>query len=823
MSQISHASPARTPRRRLAEDRNWRDFESQLRRARPRARTGEVARDANARARASRASRVAMLARDGARDGARATRDAREDLVFGGAATMRFTSAPRARGASEAMRASPTQARVAAQAREGGEGRTRSPSPAKRSPKGKPRSTRTGAVSARTRLAFSPEAAVAMLRGMSRRVGTGGNGGGGEANARGKERGKTTETGTTKKPTPRKLVRSESFKYLNEAGELEAMEGAANGRDGGKKRGGGADRAGADGNGYKTAASGAKRGRGEQPLPSTSGGGAGSKTKKQALRAKSETKRVSLDPRGRAKNKPFENNTLYQPGNVVVGLHFNTRGGKEWYTNKQLVRSCKPGSLLDISSKSLTAPTKAAISSALRDEANGEKVEKFVRVKVMSHYLDVSGWTLTTVQVVPLRWNRHGPKHILPLCAAAGVELVFNLTEEAAYGCLRVFRFPVGSNGHLSELRKSTKGATSPSTLDSGGAVRPSTPPRMRTPSPKNRKNRAHGGSSDRTSDPSNADDAAEALEAQEEDEEEEDSEEEEHDDSDEDEDEDEDEELDEELIPENGMHSALPSSLPVIKPASGTPFWDHPRNATNAEFGSNAPVLTIGEIGGIEQRHIETPPRKRTVARSTLFDNGRGQLREFYDRFHERATMAAARPHGQHVVTTDTYVPSGSPLTMSLPQSQVHNMPPVAAQRFVSPTVYYLPVPISPHGASGTITETIVGGMRLRITQEPIEGWARHDVVAETANNPHPQLRTESDAFSDVHRERQRVNAKRGVPKSRAKQMRVQDDDDNLLAANLLMLKTSVAGQKRKPPTPSKPRAKRPKSQKVDSARKSR
>ena len=678
-------------------------------------------------------------------------------------------------------------------------------------------------MSARTRLAFSPEAAVAMLRGMNRRAGKGGNGGGGEANASANERGKRTKT-ETKKPPPRKLVRSESFKYLNEAGELEAVEGAPNGRDGGKNDGGGAGLAGANGNGYKTTASGAKRGRGEQPLPSTSGGGAGSKTKKQALRAKSETRRVSLDPRGRAKNKPFENNTLYQPGNVIVGLHLNTRGGKEWYTNKQLVGSCKPGSLLDISSKSLTAPTKAAISSALRDEANGEKVEKFVRVKVMSHYLDVSGWTLTTVQVVPLRWNRHGPKHILPLCAAAGVELVFNLTEEAAYGCLRVFRFPIGSNGHLSELRKSTKGATSPSTLDSERVVRPSTPPRMRTPSPKKRKNRAHGGSSDRTSDPSNAAAAAaaaEALEAQEEDEDEEDAEEDGDGDGDGDEDEDEDEELGEAFIPENGLHSKLPSSLPVIKPVLGTPFWDQPRNATNAEVELGAPVLTIGEIGGIEQRHIETP-RKRTVD-SPLFDNGRAQLREFYDRFHERATIDAARPYREHVVTTDTYVPSGSPLTMSLPQSQVHNMPPVAAQRFVSPTVYYLPVPISPHGASGTITETIVGGMRLRITQEPIEGWARHDVVAETANNPHPQLRTESDAFSDVHRERQRVNAKRGVPKARAKQMRVQDDDDNLLAANLLMLKTSVAGQKRKPPTPSKPSAKRAKSQKVDSARKSR
>ena len=766
-----------------------------------------------------------MLARDVARDVARATRDAREDLAFGSAATMRFTRAPTsARGTSEAVRASPTQARIAAEARERGEGRTRSPSPAKRSRKGKPRSTRTGAVSARTRLAFSPEAAVAMLRGMNRRAGKGANGGGGEANASANERGKRTKTETKKKPPPRKLVRSESFKYLNEAGELEAVEGAPNGRDGGKNDGGGAGLAGANGNGYKTTASGAKRGRGEQPLPSTSGGGAGSKTKKQALRAKSETRRVSLDPRGRAKNKPFENNTLYQPGNVIVGLHLNTRGGKEWYTNKQLVGSCKPGSLLDISSKSLTAPTKAAISSALRDEANGEKVEKFVRVKVMSHYLDVSGWTLTTVQVVPLRWNRHGPKHILPLCAAAGVELVFNLTEEAAYGCLRVFRFPIGSNGHLSELRKSTKGATSPSTLDSERVVRPSTPPRMRTPSPKKRKNRAHGGSSDRTSDPSNAAAAAataEAQEAQEEDEDEEDAEEDGDGDGDGDEDEDEDEELGEAFIPENGLHSKLPSSLPVIKPVLGTPFWDQPRNATNAEVELGAPVLTIGEIGGIEQRHIETP-RKRTVD-SPLFDNGRAQLREFYDRFHERATIDAARPYREHVVTTDTYVPSGSPLTMSLPQSQVHNMPPVAAQRFVSPTVYYLPVPISPHGASGTITETIVGGMRLRITQEPIEGWARHDVVAETANNPHPQLRTESDAFSDVHRERQRVNAKRGVPKARAKQMRVQDDDDNLLAANLLMLKTSVAGQKRKPPTPSKPSAKRAKSQKVDSARKSR
>jgi hypothetical protein len=88
---------------------------------------------------------------------------------------MRFTRAPTsARGTSEAVRASPTQARIAAEARERGEGRTRSPSPAKRSRKGKPRSTRTGAVSARTRLAFSPEAAVAMLRGMNRRAGKGG-------------------------------------------------------------------------------------------------------------------------------------------------------------------------------------------------------------------------------------------------------------------------------------------------------------------------------------------------------------------------------------------------------------------------------------------------------------------------------------------------------------------------------------------------------------------------------------------------------------------------------------------------------------------------
>jgi len=126
---------------------------------------------------------------------------------------------------------------------------------------------------------------------------------------------------------------------------------------------------------------------------------------------------------------------------------------------------------------------------------------------------------------------------------------------------------------------------------------------------------------------------------------------------------------------------------------------------------------------------------------------------------------------------------------------------------------VYYIPVPISPHGPSGTITEAIVAGTRLRITQEPVEGWVRHDVVAETAHVHHGHHRTESDAFSDIHRERQRVNVKHTLSKSRAKQMREQDDDDNLLAANLLMLKTSVTGQKRKPKTSSKPNTKRAKS----------
>lgn len=71
------------------------------------------------------------------------------------------------------------------------------------------------------------------------------------------------KTETKKKSSRRKLVRSESFKYLNEVGELEVVEGVLNGCDGGKNDGGGVGFVGVNGNGYKTTASGAKRGRGE--------------------------------------------------------------------------------------------------------------------------------------------------------------------------------------------------------------------------------------------------------------------------------------------------------------------------------------------------------------------------------------------------------------------------------------------------------------------------------------------------------------------------------------------------------------------------------
>lgn len=57
-----------------------------------------------------------------------------------------------------------------------------------------------------------------------------------------------------------------------------------------------------------------------------------------------------------------------------------------------------------------------------------------------------------------LCWNRYGLKYIFLLCVVVGVEFVFNLIEEVAYGCLRVFRFLIGLNGYFSELCKSMKG-----------------------------------------------------------------------------------------------------------------------------------------------------------------------------------------------------------------------------------------------------------------------------------------------------------------------------------------------------------------------------
>lgn len=55
------------------------------------------------------------------------------------------------------------------------------------------------------------------------------------------------------------------------------------------------------------------------------------------------------------------------------------------------------GLLLEILLKFLMVLIKVVIFSVLCDEVNGEKVEKFVRVKVMSYYLDVSGWMFMMV------------------------------------------------------------------------------------------------------------------------------------------------------------------------------------------------------------------------------------------------------------------------------------------------------------------------------------------------------------------------------------------------------------------------------------------
>ena len=643
----------------------------------------------------------------------------------------------------------------------------------KRAKKVKSRSTRTGAVSARTRQALPSTAdlfAAREIRGMTspaKRKSPASPRSGGKA------RSSDTKLPTSSFP---KMIRSDSFMRLNAQGELEHVAGSDARVDVSKPesvtdrdRAVSHELASVRDFGKVASAS----NREEAPVVVSKGKSV----------AEVGRRRVSLEPMSRGRNKPFENNSLYKPNKVFVGLHLIVRGAVEWCTNEHLHELCAPGAIVDISEKSLVAETRAAIAQSLRTQNNGASYPGFLRVKVMSHYVDESGWTLSTVQVIERRQSRK-----------SGVELVFNLTEEAAYGCLRLFR----SADAASTLAKKHAALDdkSPRTKDSGQAVQPGTPSREPSPVAVEKQiavERVSGSSDDHISphdapdqDSSGIDDeqdraqpAAASIECME-----------------------------------------LPSSRPsgadarvvreplvprdsqdrIESPRSG-PAHVPKKPAPPSQAAGPAAIVSIGEVGGFEGRAPGSRPKEG------LFDHGKGQLLEFYERLRERQHIESAPTPNQM-----SYARSPSMIPLS---QAVHYTPPPVTAPYVSPTLYYLPVPISPLGPSGTITEAIVGGVRVRITQEPIDGWPQpHEIMAETAYHPMYQ-RTSHPApvdfagYTENHRAREReiAHANRVQPATHHRpQKRTDEDDDNLLAANLLMLKTSVAGPKRtKTPSASK------------------
>ena len=117
--------------------------------------------------------------------------------------------------------------------------------------------------------------------------------------------------------------------------------------------------------------------------------------------------------------------------------------------------------------------------------------------------------------------------------------------------------------------------------------------------------------------------------------------------------------------------------------------------------------------------------------------------------------------------------------------------------EQVVTPTMYYVPISVPPQGVSGvSITETIVGSVRVRITQEPLDQPPRSDPVIRTTYQHVPQRTADIDASSDIHHERPLYETQ-ALP--RVMRASSQEDDDQQLAANLLMLKTSVTGKKRR------------------------
>lgn len=566
----------------------------------------------------------------------------------------------------------------------------------------------------------------------------------------------------------------------------------------------------------------------------------------------SKMKQLALGSARRLKAKPFEQIPEYQPDNVLVCLNHNSKSAKEWCTNERIFELCAPGSLLDISDASLQPATKAVVARALRDDIHGNKTSKYIRVKVIEHFLDTkTGWTYSTVQVVSKRTDAKGAKRSVP---SREDELVFNLTEEAAYGCLRLHRLPLGEASARNMRKLSTE---SPSSQDTAEALQPSTPPHARNASPPPKKKKTQKPSTGTSeaalqeeyaklyekvaefrAEHPNANDSQEEAAAH-------------H--ADESPVTDVSPESDEDQLPSSAVTppspetgSVLPTdrmlrSLPDVEvtpqprvvddhrlefvrssPAqmhAETPVITRPFVATNhdlrvgrlegrpmIQISDNAlpgPMLSIGEIGGVESSLLNAP-RFHDRLNSPLLDNGQAQLEEFYERMQQRMNMhalsndARRRTTDPEMFLTDTYLTRCEPLRVAMPPPRITAPPPESA----GPMVYYVPVPVVKNRDPGVVTEVVVGGVRLKVIQEPLvaQDVHYHPMVAETDNT----RATDSDALSNVRlaREHQRQIEAQPIVHRRA-----EFDDETALAANLLMLRQSYRSLKKPTKSKSKPR----------------
>jgi hypothetical protein len=133
--------------------------------------------------------------------------------------------------------------------------------------------------------------------------------------------------------------------------------------------------------------------------------------------------------------------------------------------------------------------------------------------------------------------------------------------------------------------------------------------------------------------------------------------------------------------------------------------------------------------------------------------------------------------------------------------------MPPpvsIPVQRISNPAVYYLPVPISPHAAPGTVTHAVLGGMRVRIIVESVDQPPSPSRDIAAAPQDYRQVREPESAA--------RARARQSNPNAgHHKTDRRQDDDDDIVAANLLMLKTSMPKKKSSKSKSSKPSTSKP------------